>query len=211
MTTLLGTAVDRLEPLPVEPGAGRYAAAVRSSVLFVCVGNVCRSPLAEHLLRQRLDEAGVAEQFEVASAGVRAVHGSAIHPESARTLAALGGDATGFVARQLQPPYALSADLVLTATRRLRSHVLEEAPRALRRTFTIREFATLAASVQDGARDLEELVARCAEARGTVRPDDYDVPDPIGRGPEVFDGVADLLDREVGRVAEILLAVTPTS
>jgi len=45
---------------------------VAFSVLFVCVGNVCRSPLAEGLLKARLDE------IQVTSAGVRALAGNAV-------------------------------------------------------------------------------------------------------------------------------------
>jgi protein-tyrosine phosphatase len=57
----------------------------RFHILFVCTGNVCRSPFAEiytrHLLIGRLGGRG-ARAYPVASAGVGALHGSGMHPDS---------------------------------------------------------------------------------------------------------------------------------
>src|SRR5688572_2346203 len=100
-------------------------------ILFVCVGNVCRSPLGERLLAAMLP----AGDFEVASAGVGALAGAAMDPDAAVHLEGYGATADGFVARQLTPRMVEESDLVLTATKAIRSRVLEEAPAALRRTF----------------------------------------------------------------------------
>ena len=113
------------------------------NVLTVCLGNVCRSPLAERLLEDRLRAAGAGDRFTVGSAGVMAMAGHTMEPNAAVQLVKLGGDPAGFVARQLQPSYAEQAGLILTATVEVRRRVLEEAPGALRRTFTLREFAAL--------------------------------------------------------------------
>ena len=43
-------------------------------ILFVCLGNICRSPLAEGIMRQLLDEAGLSERIEVDSAGILSYH-----------------------------------------------------------------------------------------------------------------------------------------
>ena len=106
-------------------------------ILVVCEGNVCRSPLAERLLARRLPEAAVS------SAGTRAPVGAAMHPLTAAQLTRLGGDATGFAARALTQEDVVAADLVLTATKAVRAAVVEVEPRALRRTFTLLEFAAL--------------------------------------------------------------------
>ncbi|HEY6934477.1 MAG TPA: adenylyl-sulfate kinase, partial [Marmoricola sp.] len=108
-------------------------------VLFVCIGNVCRSPFGERLLAARLAGADVA----VSSAGVAAMVGAPMSPEAAAELEQYGATADGFTARQLTPAMVRDADLVLTATRELRSRVLAETPSALRRTFTVLEFAAL--------------------------------------------------------------------
>ena len=46
----------------------------RTSVLFVCLGNICRSPLAEGVFQHLVDEAGLADRFEIDSAGTGAWH-----------------------------------------------------------------------------------------------------------------------------------------
>ncbi|MDT0202599.1 hypothetical protein [Nocardioides sp. AE5] len=182
-----------------------------ASVLFVCIGNVCRSPLGERLLRLRLDQVraqtGRDAAYDVASAGVRAMRGRAMHPEAARTLVERGGTPDGFVARQLTPAIVEESQLVLTATRDVRSIVLEESPRALRRTFTITEFVALAEADQRESAStpgLEALVERCGQARGSVPGVGYDIEDPIGRPAEVFDEVALTMDAVTKRLAVVL-------
>src|SRR4051812_10984921 len=73
------------------------------TVLFVCTGNICRSPVAERVARAFLDAALGAEAacIHLGSAGTRAVVGSGVHPDSAAVLAGLGGKPAGFAARQL--------------------------------------------------------------------------------------------------------------
>ena len=78
-------------------------------VLTVCLANVCRSPMMERLLRQRLPWA------MVESAGVSALKGSDMHPLSRQHLASRGVDPDGFEARQLSREMVGRADLVLTA------------------------------------------------------------------------------------------------
>jgi protein-tyrosine phosphatase len=80
------------------------------SVLMVCVGNVCRSPLAEHLLRSKLSPgSGVT----VASAGLRPPMGSPVHPIVEEKLQSRGLTAAGHRARQVNPELLLQHDVVL--------------------------------------------------------------------------------------------------
>jgi protein-tyrosine phosphatase len=180
------------------------------NILLVCVANVCRSPLAERVLALRLQEllGQGASAIGVSSAGVLSLVGSPMDDLAAEQLRRLGGDPDGFESTQWTSSMSENADLVLTATRELRSRVLEETPRVLRRTFTIPEFAALAGSEVFRARRVTgpaDLVARAAASRGSVVLGSYDVPDPVGRSRHVHEEVADLLDRDCTAIARALV------
>lgn len=165
-------------------------------VLFVCIGNVCRSPVGERLLASRLP----AERFEVSSAGVGAMVGYAMSKYAAEQLRALGGDPTGFAARQLDPGFVEGADLVLTATRELRSQVLAEVPGALRRTFTILEFAALMDKAEGSTP--AEVVRWAGLHRSSVGSVEQDVPDPYRRGVDAHTRAAEAIDAAVQQIAK---------
>ncbi|MEP6526099.1 MAG: hypothetical protein ABJA86_02970 [Nocardioidaceae bacterium] len=178
-------------------------------ILLVCTGNICRSPLAERLLRAGL-AAGLgpdaADTYHVSSAGTRAWEGSPMDRTAARELRRLGGDPAGFRSRQLVAAHVEATDLVLTATVAHRSVVLSEAPAALRRTFTIRELAALAAALTPEG-DLARLVAQAAASRGAVPIDDLDVIDPYGAPAHVHRDVADQLSTAMSQLVRLMLRV----
>jgi protein-tyrosine phosphatase len=61
------------------------------NVLFVCLGNICRSPMAEAVFKDMAAKAGLSDQFQIASAGTDAYHtGEPAHPGTRRILAAHG-------------------------------------------------------------------------------------------------------------------------
>ena len=107
-----------------------------------------------------------ASQVEIASAGTHAVVGSGMHPDSALALRGYGAEAGDFRARQLVDGMADSADLTLTLTRAHRDQVLRGSPRAMARTFTLREAADLVQRFGDAEFDGELLPDR---ARNLVR------------------------------------------
>lgn len=110
--------------------------------------------------------------------------GHPIHSESSRVLGNLGGDSSGFTARQLTPQIASSADLIITMARAHFDRVLMLAPQKLHKTFTLVEAAQLATDY--GA----ECVADLPGLRPHLKVDGLlDIPDPIGQSPEVFDSV----------------------
>jgi protein-tyrosine phosphatase len=165
-------------------------------ILVVCEGNVCRSPLAERLLAARLPSA------QVSSAGTRALVGAPMDPSTAAEVVRLGGSPEGFLARQLTGAQIDGSDLVLTATTRIRSQVLGESPRALRRTLTLLELAALAPQAPPGSP--AEVVAWAAAHRAQAADGPLDVRDPIGRSPEAHRQVADVIDRAVRTIATAL-------
>src|SRR4051795_8785012 len=113
-------------------------------LLFVCTGNLCRSPLAERLLRSWADRelGATAAMLQIDSAGTAAATGP-MEARSAQALRELGGDPSGAQARQLRDGETADVDLVLTITRRQRREVLRRDPRAMRRTVTLAEAAGL--------------------------------------------------------------------
>jgi protein-tyrosine phosphatase len=87
------------------------------SVLVVCTGNICRSPMAEHVFRQAFDEAGLGDAVTVSSAGTGDWHvGQGAHEPAGRVLTAAGYPCE-HVARQVTPQMVDDADLVLAADR----------------------------------------------------------------------------------------------
>ncbi len=169
------------------------------TVLLVCTGNICRSALAERLGRAYLDDrlGDDAHLVRLTSAGVGAVVGSAMHPDSALVLQGYGGDPAGFVARQLVDDMAIDADLTLTLTRAHRRRVLELAPRALSRTFTLREAGALAGLLEEtdlpgeGLADRARSVVQEMNTARSRRPAgaEDDIRDPIGQPVEVHEEV----------------------
>ena len=116
------------------------------SILTVCTGNVCRSPAVERLLGQKLGPT-----VSVSSAGTHALIGHPISEPMARLLQREGVEDRAFAARLLTEKLVKEADLVLALTRAQRRLVVDLWPPAVRRTFTVREFARLLAHVDPSA------------------------------------------------------------
>ena len=149
-------------------------------ILFVCTGNICRSPTAERLAAACGSRLQLPD-FRSSSAGTRAVIAHPIHHDAAAVLEQLGGDAANFAARQFRPRIAADADLVLTMTKAHRDAVLELAPGLLRRTFTLTEAAQLAS--QFDVRHVADFAACRPKLAAHTAPD---IPDPIDQSPDIF-------------------------
>lgn len=164
-------------------------------LLVVCTGNICRSPAAERLLTAGL---GPDSGVRVHSAGTFAVVDDPVSAPMAALITTAGADAGRFAARQLTASMVREAELVLALTRAHRSLVVELHPAAVRRTFTLRELARLAAGVDPAAlpagtpaERLAALLPLAAAERGRhlVQPSEDDVLDPYGRSERVYAGV----------------------
>ena len=153
---------------PADAGAAPASApepllpeAEAPTVLIVCTGNICRSPMAEMLLRARLGDLGV--RFH--SAGTHALVDHAMDAQSRELALGAGAtatDADAHRARLLTETHLRDADLVLAMSREHRTHAAQLLPEVLRRVFTIREFARLAATLSS------ESARAAADAGGSA-------------------------------------------
>lgn len=157
-------------------------------ILFVCTGNICRSPAAERLLQAALQppQPGDAEIL-VASAGTHALIGYPIDPATASALVDRRIDAQRHEARTLTVANVAEADLVLGATRAHRAAAVSLYPKAVHYSYTVNEFARLVVNVlsEPGYEPSSpaSLLANVRAARGVVRaanPTDDDLADPYG-------------------------------
>lgn len=185
------------------------------TILTVCTGNICRSPLAESLLRLLLGGLPVT----VHSAGTHAMAGDGMTPQNQRIASDLGvQQPQTHRAKQLSLEHLREADLVLALGREHRRAIVELLPRASRQTFTLREFARLAQVVtaddleqQRGSTPIDHLrgaVEAAALLRGTIppleNPSDDDVVDPYRQSDEVYRLSADQLVPAVHTTALLL-------
>jgi protein-tyrosine phosphatase len=151
-------------------------------VCLVCLGNICRSPMAETVLRDGLARAGLDGAVAVDSAGTGDWHvGAPMNPSARAALARRGYDGSAHRARQYERSWLAQHDLLLAMdTSNLAS---------LRRL----------AGAADGAR-----IRLFAEVAGG----DGDIPDPYGGSAADFDRVLDLLAAAtpviVDRLAQLL-------
>jgi protein-tyrosine phosphatase len=145
----------------------------RIGVLFVCLGNICRSPLAEGVFRQLVEAEGLSDRFEIDSAGTSSYHVG--DPPDARTteVAARRGVRLEHAARQLSP-----ADLS-------RYHYVVAMDNS-----NLGKIRRLSDRSADGRVDVTLLRAYEPEGGG-----DLEVPDPYFGGPDGFEDVHDMVER----------------
>ena len=140
------------------------------SVLFVCMGNICRSPMAEGVFRRRVEEAGLAERIHIDSAGTHAYHvGEPPDPRARQTAARRGIDLEPLRARKVTREDLALFDFVLAMDRdnlAILHDMVEEAHRERIRLFM--EFAP----------DFSQR----------------EVPDPYYGGPGGFEQVFDMVE-----------------
>jgi len=192
------------------------------SVLHVCMGNICRSPMAERLLVARLrDELGPVADELVRShgAGTGFWHaGDRMHAPAARQVRDRGGDPDTFRARGLEAAYLLESDLILTATAEQVEFVLDLEPGVARHTFVLGEFGRLLADVDTGALPPfaptvsavaargRALVAAADAVRAGAWPSDKDdLDDPYGRDDAFFSRTADQVEDAIAPLVRLLV------
>lgn len=184
---------------------------VPGNVLFVCAGNICRSPLAEVQLEREL-ATRLPDLLKVASAGVQAVVGAGLD-DFPFQFAADAGARTTHSARQLDEEIAGASGLILVMTEKQRQWVGYRYPAAARRVFSLRWFVQSAQRIlaQENLPDgdfgsrfswLVDQVARHRSTFDDLR--DFDVVDPYMQPEQVHREVATLISGEVVQLVGLL-------
>jgi protein-tyrosine phosphatase len=135
-------------------------------ILFVCLGNICRSPTAEATMRKLVADAGLSDEVEVSSAGTGSWHlGDPPDSRAARAAAARGIELSG-TARLVDEADFDAHDIVVAMDRSNRDELLALAP----------------------------SVDAQAKVRLLLSDPERDVPDPYYGGADGFDRVLDVVD-----------------
>jgi len=140
------------------------------SVVMVCTGNICRAPTAEGVLRAKVTERGLGNQFEIDSAGLISYHvGESPDPRSMRMAASRGIDISDQRSRRIRSDDFVKFDYILAMDRGHKAELEGLAPSAMHKIHTLLSF--LADSDVD------------------------DVPDPYYGGSEGFTHTFDYIER----------------
>ncbi|SKB07587.1 low molecular weight protein-tyrosine-phosphatase [Aeromicrobium choanae] len=151
-------------------------------VALVCLGNICRSPMADVVLEHQLAQAGV-DDVEVSSSGTGDWHvGQRMDERAAATLTAAGYDATRHRARTFTPDWFDEQDLIL---------VMDSSNRA----------DVLALATSDEQRAKVRMYRSFDPEADTP---DAEVPDPWYGGPEGFDEVLAMVERTTREIVRHL-------
>ncbi len=170
--------------LPPARVPGRYR------VALVCLGNICRSAMADVVLSSAVADAGLADRVEVVSSGTGGWHvGDPMDRRAAATLTAHGYDASEHRARQFEPAWHEEADVVLAMDASNHGDLEQVAP----------------ATGDDEPRRL--LMFRDFDPRATT--DDRDVPDPYFGDEDGFQHVMGIVQRTCAEIVRRLPAVLP--
>ena len=160
-------------------------------MLFVCTGNICRSPTAEALARRELERYPGAP-IRLSSAGSHALEGNPAASRSMLAAATRGANLERHFARELTRRRVRAADLILCMAAEHRPFVLGHGRSAAHRTFLLATFARLASQWEWLASSPAELVALAAEHAHELDGDDVD--DPLGHPAEAYAACAERLD-----------------
>lgn len=146
-------------------------------ILMVCLGNICRSPLAEGILQSKLPEG-----FTVDSAGTIAQHEGELPDERAIETAKKHG-----------------TDISMQRSRPITKKDIEQADRIY--CMDLNNLQDVLSMAEEADRGKIKLILEAAGVEG----DNFEVPDPYWGGMEEFDAVYQMLDKAAERIAEQLV------
>lgn len=172
------------------------------NVLFVCTGNICRSPYA-HLRSASLVDA---DELSFASAGTHGFAGRPMDADMAAVLAEHGVGQVHFASRRLTRAIMDSAELVLTMETAQRTYLLDDWPQTAGHVFTLAQFADTLDRLEPGP-----IGAELAALAGSHRAFAHrwsDIRDPYRKGRAAAFGCATQIDVLLARILTRLTGET---
>ena len=141
-------------------------------ILFVCMGNICRSPMAEVLMRDALqkDPGLRGKGIEVRSAGTTGWDGAPATDLAIQAIAHLGLDLRGHRGRRLTRELVDWADCLLTMEVHQQALIRQSYPDAAAKVFSLTECADVSGDVEDPYGGAEAEYALCADRLATLIP-----------------------------------------
>jgi len=153
------------------------------TILFVCTGNVCRSPMAEALLRRATRDRS---DLRAISAGIGAIYGQPPSSHAVRALSEVGVTLEGFRSRMLTAELVDQADYIFGMTRGHVEGINLLYPHAAEKTFLLREFDE------------------------SLGPYEKDIADPIGGSIEVYLACRDQLEQGIASLLKFIDQTNPS-
>ncbi|XP_030455342.1 uncharacterized protein LOC115676524 isoform X2 [Syzygium oleosum] len=177
-------------PSSAPPSAAEAAEAKPSAVLFVCLGNICRSPAAEGVFRDLVKKRGFDSAFNIDSAGTTDYHEGNLADPRMRAAAKRRGVEITSLSRPIRPSDFRDFDLILAMDKQNREDILEAFNR-----WKFREPLP-----EDAHKKVKLMCSYCKKH------DETEVPDPYYGGPQGFEKVLDLLEDACESLLDSILA-----
>lgn len=172
-------------------------------IMFVCTGNICRSPMGELLMARYLS----GTTLRISSAGTKGLPQHQIDPSSARLMRSVGIEPGGFRSRRLTRAMADEADLILCFEKRHRKEIVALNPAAVRYTFLLDDFANMceycARNGMVAGRTIQERLESVIKKSSMIRPmvpEPVDIADPHGQDYGKFCIAAEQTNAAIRRI-----------